>query len=54
MIYIYCKKDYYYFMKIVISEEKYNSDLINYSKDNLFVKITDIPELVKDVLLNYR
>ena len=38
---------------IVISEEKYKQDLIDYSEHILFAKITDIPELIKKVLSNY-
>lgn len=38
---------------IVISEEKYKQDLIDYSEHILFAKITDIPELIKKVISNY-
>lgn len=38
---------------IIISEEKYRTDLIDYANHILFANITDIPELVVKVLSNY-
>ena len=38
---------------IIISEEKYKKELIDYANHILFTKIEDIPHLANKVLLNY-
>lgn len=38
---------------IIISEMKYNIELIDYSKHILFAKLKDIPKLINDVINNY-
>ena len=39
---------------IIISEEKYKHNLIDYADHIIFAKIKDIPKLVHKVLLNYK
>lgn len=38
---------------IIISDKKYNSDLIDYSKHIIFVDSVDLPNKIKDVIDNY-
>ena len=38
---------------IIISEEKYKTELIDYANHILFAKFTDIPKLANEVLSNY-
>lgn len=38
---------------IIISEMKYNIELIDYSKHILFAELKDIPKLINDVINNY-
>ena len=38
---------------IIISEKKYNHDLIDYKQHILFAELEDIPNLVNDVINNY-
>jgi len=38
---------------IIISEKKYKTELIDYAKHILFVELSEMPNLIKDVINNY-
>ena len=38
---------------IIISDEKYNTELIDYAHHMLFAKLKDISELITEVISNY-